>query len=76
MSAAAYREWGKRGGDLPMDRKPVARTKCMGKVPFIATWVEGGWDGRDGSALTASARPCSVSSTRTHGCIQRSEWLL
>jgi hypothetical protein len=42
-----------------------ARTKCMGKVPFIATWAKGGWDG---SALAASARLRYDSSACTRGC--------
>jgi hypothetical protein len=49
-SAVADRERGKCIGYLPTDRKPVARTKFTGKVPFIAAWVEGGWVGWDGSA--------------------------
>jgi hypothetical protein len=44
-----------------------ARTKCMGKVPFIATWAKGGWDGWDGSALAASARLRYDSSACTRG---------
>jgi hypothetical protein len=56
--------------------KPVARTKCTEKVPFIAAWAEGGWDGRDGSALAASARSCHVSSACMHGRRRRSERLL
>jgi hypothetical protein len=48
-----------------MDRKPVARTKCIGKVPFIARWAKGGWNGWGGSALVASARSCLVSSACT-----------
>jgi hypothetical protein len=49
MSVAVEREWGKCGSDLPTNRKPVARTKCTGMVPFIAVWAEGGWGGWDGS---------------------------
>jgi hypothetical protein len=56
--------------------KPVARTKCTGKVPFIAAWVEGGWDGRDGSTLVASARSRHVSSACTCRCRRCSELLL
>jgi hypothetical protein len=76
MLVAADRERGKCGGDLPTDRKPVAQTKCTGKAPFIVAWAEGGWDGWDGSALAASARPRPVSSARTRGRKRRSERLL
>jgi hypothetical protein len=53
-----------------------ARTKCTGKVHFIAAWAEGGWDGRDGLALAASARSRHVSSACTGGRGRRSERLL
>jgi hypothetical protein len=38
--------------------------------------AEGGWDGRDGSALAASAQPCSASSACMHGRRRCSEQLL
>jgi hypothetical protein len=61
---------------LTTDRKLVARTKCTGKVRFIAAWAEGGWDGQDGSALAASARPCPISSARMNRHRRHSERLL
>jgi hypothetical protein len=54
----------------------VAWIKCMGKVLFTTACAEGGWDGRDGSALAASARMHHASSTCTRGCRRRSEQLL
>jgi hypothetical protein len=56
------------GGDgLPEEGSSGARTKYTGKVPFIAVWAEGGWGGRDGSALVASAQPRYESGTCTRG---------
>jgi hypothetical protein len=76
MLVIADGERGKRSGDVLTDRKPVAWTKCTGQVPFIARWVEGGWDGWDSSALAASARPRPVSSVCTCGHRWRSKRLL
>jgi hypothetical protein len=75
MVSRSQKQGRKRWHPYRCTAKPVVRTKCMGKVPFIATWAEGGWDGRDGSALAASARSRHVCNTCTRERRWRSEWL-
>jgi hypothetical protein len=61
---------------LPEGGSGGGADKMNESIPSIVASAEGGWDGRDGSALAPRAQACHVSSACMHGRRWRSEWLL